>query len=86
MSLYGVQKLEYRRMAEEIREQGAQALLVVAAEHFANFFIREAGQGGFEIRTYIAVAGAAGGEGIIRFLEPIPIFATCGVVASMAIA
>ena len=47
---------------------------------------REAGQGGFEIRTYIAVAGAARGKGNIRFLEPIPIFATCGVVATMAIA
>lgn len=47
---------------------------------------REAGQGGFEIRTYVAVAAAAGGEGNVRFLEPIPIFATCGVVANMAIA
>ena len=46
----------------------------------------EAGQGGFEIRTYIAVAAAAGGAGRIRFLEPIPIFATSGVVADMAIA
>jgi 2,3-dihydroxyphenylpropionate 1,2-dioxygenase len=48
--------------------------------------LRDGGQGGFEIRTYIAVAGAAGGEGNIRFLQPIPIFATCGVVASMSIA
>ena len=45
----------------------------------------EAGQGGFEIRTYIAVAGAARGPGDIRFLEPIPIFATSGVVAYKAL-
>ncbi len=45
----------------------------------------EAGQGGFEIRTYIAAAAAAGGTGTIHFLEPIPIFATSGVVASMSI-
>lgn len=45
----------------------------------------EAGQGGFEIRTYIAAAAAAGGPGKVAFLEPIPIFATMGVVASKAI-
>lgn len=46
---------------------------------------RDAGQGGFEIRTYIAAAAAAGGQGKLQFLEPIPIFATMGVVASKAI-
>ena len=46
---------------------------------------QDAGQGGFEIRTYIAAAAAAGGLGKIAFLEPIPIFATMGVVASKAV-
>ena len=37
---------------------------------------REAGQGGFEIRTFIAVAGATeGATGQILFYRPIPIFA-----------
>jgi 2,3-dihydroxyphenylpropionate 1,2-dioxygenase len=36
---------------------------------------RDAGQGGFEIRTFIAVAGAAGGKGEVWFYAPIPIFA-----------
>ena len=46
---------------------------------------RQAGQGGFEIRTYIAVAAAAAGSGHIAFMEPIPVFATCGVVANMSV-
>ncbi|HEX5765082.1 MAG TPA: hypothetical protein VFY27_05900 [Woeseiaceae bacterium] len=37
---------------------------------------REAGQGGFEIRTYIAAAAAAGGPGTLRFYTAeLPIFA-----------
>jgi 2,3-dihydroxyphenylpropionate 1,2-dioxygenase len=37
---------------------------------------REAGQGGFEIRTFIAAAAAAkGAKGRIDFCEPVPIFA-----------
>lgn len=37
---------------------------------------REAGQGGFEIRTFIAAAAAArGARGLIDFCEPVPIFA-----------
>jgi aromatic ring-opening dioxygenase catalytic subunit (LigB family) len=36
---------------------------------------REAGQGGFEIRTFITVAAAARGKGEIWFYAPIPIFA-----------
>ncbi len=48
--------------------------------------LTEAGQGAFEIRTYIAVAGAAKGPGDVRFLQPIPTFATMAVVASKAIA
>ena len=46
--------------------------------------LRDAGQGGFEIRTLIAVAGACEGRtGDVWFCEPIPIFATCGFAAVM---
>ena len=39
---------------------------------------REAGQGGFEVRTFISLAAAAGGRGAIRHFQPIPIFSvTC---------
>ena len=47
---------------------------------------RDAGQGGFEIRTFIAVAAAARGKGEIRHYEPIPIFSVGCTVATMAIA
>ena len=47
---------------------------------------REAGQGGFEIRTFIAVAAAARGPGTVRFYAPIPIFSVGCTVATMAIA
>jgi 2,3-dihydroxyphenylpropionate 1,2-dioxygenase len=46
--------------------------------------LRDAGQGGFEIRTLIAVAGACEGHsGEIWFCEPIPIFATSGFAGIM---
>jgi aromatic ring-opening dioxygenase catalytic subunit (LigB family) len=48
---------------------------------------RNGGQGGFEIRTFIAAAAAAKGvKGSIEFCEPIPIFAVSCTVARMAIA
>ena len=46
--------------------------------------LRDAGQGGFEIRTLVAVAGACeGSTGEVWFAEPIPIFATSGFAAVM---
>ena len=46
----------------------------------------EAGQGGFEIRTLIAVSGAAAGAtGAVAFYEPIPIFAVGCLIASYAL-
>ena len=37
---------------------------------------RDAGQGGFEIRTFIAIAAAAGGQGDLKFYTAeLPIFA-----------
>ena len=48
---------------------------------------REAGQGGFEIRTFIAAAAAAkGAKGIVDFCEPVPIFAVSCTLAHMHIA
>jgi 2,3-dihydroxyphenylpropionate 1,2-dioxygenase len=46
--------------------------------------LRDAGQGGFEIRTLTAVAGACeGSSGEVWFCAPIPIFATSGFAAVM---
>ncbi len=43
----------------------------------------EAGQGGFEIRTFLAVsAAAAGSTGTVHFYEPIPIFAVGCTIAT----
>jgi aromatic ring-opening dioxygenase catalytic subunit (LigB family) len=47
---------------------------------------RDAGQGGFEIRTFIAAAAAAGGPGTVQFYAPIPMFAVGCTVATLAIA
>ena len=47
---------------------------------------RDAGQGGFEIRTYIAVAAAAGGVGTVLYSKPIPIFAVSCTAATMSVA
>jgi aromatic ring-opening dioxygenase catalytic subunit (LigB family) len=46
---------------------------------------RDAGQGGFEIRTFISVAAAARGRGRLHFYRPIPIFAVGCTVATMSI-
>jgi 2,3-dihydroxyphenylpropionate 1,2-dioxygenase len=48
---------------------------------------REGGQGGFEIRTFVAAAAAAkGAKGTIEFCEPIPIFAVSCTIARMQLA
>jgi aromatic ring-opening dioxygenase catalytic subunit (LigB family) len=47
---------------------------------------REAGQGGFEIRTFISVAAAARGRGQVHHYAPIPIFAVGCTIATMEIA
>lgn len=46
---------------------------------------RDAGQGGFEIRTFIAAAAAARGKGEIGFYAPIPIFSVGCTLGTMAI-
>jgi 2,3-dihydroxyphenylpropionate 1,2-dioxygenase len=47
---------------------------------------RDAGQGGFEIRTFITVAAAARGQGEVFFMQPIPIFAVTCTAAAMSVA
>ena len=47
---------------------------------------RDAGQGGFEIRTFIAVAAAARGRGQLQHYRPIPIFAVGCTIATMEVA
>ena len=47
---------------------------------------RDAGQGGFEIRTFISVAAAARGQGEIYHMQAIPIFAVTCTAATMTIA
>jgi 2,3-dihydroxyphenylpropionate 1,2-dioxygenase len=47
---------------------------------------RDAGQGGFEIRTFLAVAGATeGASGEVLFYAPIPVFAVGCTVAQMKV-
>ena len=46
----------------------------------------DAGQGGFEIRTFISVAAAAAGKGTVWHYRPIPIFSVGCTVAVMDIA
>jgi aromatic ring-opening dioxygenase catalytic subunit (LigB family) len=48
--------------------------------------LRDAGQGGFEIRTFLTVAGATeGATGDLLFYAPIPIFAVGCTVATMTV-
>jgi aromatic ring-opening dioxygenase catalytic subunit (LigB family) len=46
---------------------------------------RDAGQGGFEIRTFVAVAAAAKGRGTVHCYEPIPIFSVGCTIATMTV-
>jgi aromatic ring-opening dioxygenase catalytic subunit (LigB family) len=46
---------------------------------------RDAGQGGFEIRTFITVAAAARGEGEVLHFKSIPIFAVSCTAATMTV-
>jgi 2,3-dihydroxyphenylpropionate 1,2-dioxygenase len=46
---------------------------------------RDAGQGGFEIRTFLSIAAAARGKGEVRYYRPIPIFSVGCTVATMAV-
>lgn len=64
-----------------VRNDKAAMLAYTDEETYA-----DAGQGGFEIRTFIAAAAAAGGQGTLWHYRPIPIFAVGCTVAVMDVA
>jgi aromatic ring-opening dioxygenase catalytic subunit (LigB family) len=63
-----------------------RAALTRLADYNDEATYRDAGQGGFEIRTFISVAAAARGLGTLHYYRPIPIFSVGCTVATMAIA
>lgn len=72
-----------RRFLDRLMRQERDALLSYTDEQT----YLEAGQGGFEIRTYLAAAAAAGGRGELHFYTAeLPIFAVGCTVASFDIA
>jgi len=67
---------------DRLMRQDRQALLSYTDEDTYD----DAGQGGFEIRTFIAAAAAAGGKGDLQFYTPeLPIFAVGCTVARFEI-
>jgi aromatic ring-opening dioxygenase catalytic subunit (LigB family) len=67
-----------REFLDRLMRQDKEALLSYTDEET----YRDGGQGGFEIRTYIAAAAAAGGLGDLQFYTPeLPIFAVGCTVA-----
>jgi len=71
-----------REFLDQLVRQDKDALLHYTDEET----YRDAGQGGFEIRTYIAAAAAAGGQADIQFYTAeLPIFAVGCVVGKFAI-
>jgi len=72
-----------RNFLDQLLSQDKQALLSYSdTDTYA-----EAGQGGFEIRTYIAAAAAAGGPGELQFYTAeLPIFAVGVTVAKFQVA
>lgn len=71
-----------RVFLSRLMSQDKEALLGYSDEET----YRDAGQGGFEIRTYIAAAAAAGGAGKLEFYTPeLPLFAVGCTVGSFEI-
>ncbi len=71
-----------RELLERWQANDRQALLSYTDE--ATY--RDGGQGGFEIRTFIAVAAAAGGRGTLQYYRAIPMFAVGCTIADMSVA
>jgi len=71
-----------REFLERFLGQDKDAMLAYTDEET----LRDGGQGGFEIRTFLTVAAAARGAGTLRYYAPIPIFAVGCTVAEMEIA
>jgi aromatic ring-opening dioxygenase catalytic subunit (LigB family) len=70
-----------RAFLDRFLAQDRQAMLSYTNEET----LRDAGQGGFEIRTFITIAAAAGGKGSLKFYAPIPIYAVGCTVAELEI-
>lgn len=71
-----------REFLDRLMRQDRDALLSYTDEET----YRDAGQGGFEIRTYIAAAAAAGGVGELQFYTAqLPIFAVGCTIAKFAL-
>lgn len=71
-----------REFLDRLMRQDKAALTAYTDEEI----YRDAGQGGFEIRTYIAAAAAAGGKGELQFYTAdLPIFAVGCTVARFSI-
>lgn len=71
-----------RAFLKKFIEQDKVAMLAYSDEET----LRDAGQGGFEIRVFLAAAAAAGGKGNLHHYAPIPIFAVGCTVAELEIA
>jgi len=72
-----------RKFLDQLMNQDKQAMLAYTNEET----YRDAGQGGFEIRTYMAAAAAAGGPGELQFYTAqLPIFAVGCTVARFEVA
>jgi aromatic ring-opening dioxygenase catalytic subunit (LigB family) len=71
-----------RELLDRWARNDQQALLSYTDEEI----YRDAGQGGFEIRTFIAVAAAAKGHGQVQHYAAIPIFAVGCTIGVMDIA
>jgi len=71
-----------RQVLDEWARNDKQALL----SYDDRQIYRDAGQGGFEIRTFISIAAAARGQGHVQHYAAIPIFAVGCTVAVMDIA
>lgn len=71
-----------REFLERFVNNDREALLAYSDEEV----YRDAGQGGFEIRNFIAIAGATeGAQGEVWFYAPIPIYAVGCTVAVMSV-
>lgn len=71
-----------RAFLDQWRRQDKAAMLAYTDETT----YAEAGQGGFEIRTFIAAAAAARGQGKVNYYQPIPIYAVGCTIATLKVA
>ncbi|MDA0680353.1 MAG: extradiol ring-cleavage dioxygenase [Proteobacteria bacterium] len=70
---------------EEFLARWSKQDVAAMTSYLDDELVGDAGGGALEIRTSIAVAGAAGGVGNVRFYKPIPQFACGCLIATMEI-